>query len=252
MAPGLGPNLTPNVLVQFVNAKGNILVALSSETTAPAALISLMNEIDITLPAERTGLVVDHFNYDTVSAGEKHNVVLLPATVGAPRLDIKDLFSPDKKTDELLAFPHGVGVTLGSGAMLTPILRAPRTAYIYNPKEQAETVDDVFATGAQLNLVGAMQARNSARVTVVGSADMLSDLWFDAKVKKVGESKQVGTYNQEFAKKLSGWTFQETGVLRVNWIEHHLNELGVANESNPKIYRVKNDVVCVPPPLLSL
>jgi len=207
-------------------------------------MTSLLNELDISLPAERTGLVVDHFNYDISSAGDMHDVILLPAS-NPLRPDVKDLFGPEKKTDELLAFPHGVGVTLGQGALLSPIVRAPRTAYSYNPKEQAETVDDLFAAGAQLSLVSAVQARNSARVVVVGAAEMLADKWFDAKVKKVGEAKQVGTYNREFAKKVSGWTFQETGVLRVNWIEHHLNEEGAAaNDSNPKIYRVKNDVVC--------
>ncbi|PON10391.1 hypothetical protein C2W62_50305, partial [Candidatus Entotheonella serta] len=64
MAPGLGPNLTPNLLVDFVNAKGNVLVALSSTTPASTSLVSLLSELDITLPAERTGTVVDHFNYD--------------------------------------------------------------------------------------------------------------------------------------------------------------------------------------------
>ncbi|KAJ2986228.1 hypothetical protein NUW58_g5128 [Xylaria curta] len=71
---------------------------------------------------------------------------------------------------------------------------------------------------------------------------MLSDKWFDAKVKKVGEKNSVKTSNREFAKAVSGWTFGEIGVLRVNWVEHHLNEEGAGNASNPKIYRIKNDV----------
>ncbi len=89
----------------------------------------------------------------------------------------------------------------------------------------------------------ALQARNSARFTVVGSADMLRDEWFDAKVRSVGEKKDIETANREFAKAVSGWTFNEIGLLRVNWIEHHLNEEGQNNASNPKIYRIKNDVV---------
>ena len=244
-AAGLGPNLTPNILLQFINAKGNILLALTSGTTAPTALVSLLSELDISLPDERTGLVVDHFNYDATSASDHHDVVLLPAPA-ALRPDVKNLFGPATPVDELLAFPRGVGQTLGNGPLLAPIVRAPRTAYSYNPKEQGEVVDELFAAGAQLSLVSAVQARNSARFVVVGSAEMLSDKWFDAKVKKAGGAKAVGTYNREFAKKVSGWTFQETGVLRVNWVEHHLNEQGAANASNPKIYRIKNDVVCFP------
>ena len=55
--------------------------------------------------------------------------------------------------------------------------------------------------------------------------------------------KAVGTWNREFARRVTGWTFKEIGVLRVNWIEHHLNEVGEPSESNPTIYRIKNNVV---------
>ncbi|KAI0871852.1 Dolichyl-diphosphooligosaccharide--protein glycosyltransferase subunit WBP1 [Hypoxylon argillaceum] len=252
---GLGPNLTPNILLQFTNAEGNILLALSGSSAVPSSLISTLLEFDIHLPADRHGLVVDHFNYDTASASEKHDVLLLP-TPGPLRADYKDFFSLSSSDARdgsarvaktpggggVIAFPNGVGQTLGHGSLLSPILRAPATAYSYNPKEDTETVDDLFASGAQLSLVSALQARNSARFTVVGSADMLSDKWFDAKVSKVGEKGSVSTLNREFAKAVSGWTFNEIGVLRVNWVEHHLNEEGLSNASNPKIYRIKNDV----------
>ncbi|RYO81238.1 hypothetical protein DL766_005329 [Monosporascus sp. MC13-8B] len=238
---GLGPNLTPNILLDFINARGNILLALSASTPVPNSIVSLLLELDIHLPPDRTGLVVDHFNYDVNSAADKHDVLVLPPP-GSLRPGVKDFFSPASPNGERIAFPNGVGQTLGQGPLLAPILRAPSTAYSYSPKEQGEVLDDLFAAGAQLNLVTTMQARNSARFTVVGSADMLSDKWFDAEVKQVGEKKGVKTANREFAKAVSGWTFGEIGILRVNWIEHHLNEEGMSNASNPKIYRIKNDV----------
>ncbi|KAI1178925.1 Dolichyl-diphosphooligosaccharide--protein glycosyltransferase subunit WBP1 [Nemania sp. FL0916] len=250
-AKGLGPNLTPSILLQFINAEGNILLALSGSAPVPTSLVSVLLEFDIHLPTDRQGLVVDHFNYDTVSAAEKHDVLVLPYP-GRLRPGLRDFFSHDvvsggraghdAQSRGLLSFPQGVGQTLGNGALLSPILRGPSTSYSYNPKEESESVDDLFASGAQLSLVSALQARNSARFTVVGSAAMLSDKWFDAKVTKVGEKASVATGNREFAKAVSGWTFQETGVLRVNWVEHHLNEPGLTNASNPKIYRIKNDV----------
>ncbi|KAI1427077.1 Dolichyl-diphosphooligosaccharide--protein glycosyltransferase subunit WBP1 [Xylaria sp. FL1777] len=252
-AKGLGPNLTPNILIQFINAEGNVLLALSGSTPVPSSLVSVLLEFDIHIPADRQGLVVDHFNYDTASASEKHDVLLLP-TPGPLRPDYKDFFGlhPSDASDGraragessagVVAFPNGLGQTLGQGPLLSPILRAPSTSYSYNPKEESDTIDDVFAAGSQLSLVSALQARNSARFTVVGSADMLSNKWFDADVKKVGEKSSIKTLNREFAKAMSGWTFKEIGVLRVNWIEHHLNEEGQSNASNPKIYRIKNDV----------
>ncbi|KAK3694289.1 Dolichyl-diphosphooligosaccharide--protein glycosyltransferase subunit WBP1 [Podospora appendiculata] len=237
---GLGPNLTPALLLQFINQNGNILLALSASTPTPVSFVSLLAELDIQLPADRTALVVDHFNYDTASAADKHDVLLLPAPRPS-RSDVKDFFGGSSTS--LLAFPRGLGVTLGAGELLTSIVRAPRTAYSYNPKEASEAVgsDDLFAAGEQLALVSAFQARNSARFTIVGSAEMLQDAWFDAEVKTVAGAT-AKTDNREFAKRVSGWTFQELGVLRVNWIEHHLNEEGVANMSNPEIYRIKNDV----------
>ncbi|KAK3395507.1 Dolichyl-diphosphooligosaccharide-protein glycosyltransferase 48kDa subunit [Sordaria brevicollis] len=237
---GLGPNLTPKALLDFVNAKGNILLTLSANTTTPTSIVSLLSELDITLPTDRNSLVVDHFNYDITSASDKHDVLLLPAPKPV-RAGIKDYFSEDAGT-KLIAFPRGVGAVLGNGELLNPILRAPPTAYSYNPKEQSEVVDDLFAAGQQLSLVSTMQARNNARVTVVGSAEMLQDKWFDASVSKLNGKPVVQTFNREFAKRVSGWTFQEIGVLKVNWVEHHLEEEGMPNDSNPEMYRVKNNV----------
>ena len=237
--------MTGQLLLQFLNADGNILVTLGSDTTASTALVSLLTELDIQLPAERTGLVVDHFNYDSASAPDKHDVLLLPPP-GSHRPGVKDIFSAGAPSDQVIAFPHGVGATLGAGELLTPLLRAPSTAYSYDPSTQAETVDDPFAAGQQLSLISTFQSRTSARFTLVGSAELLADKWFDAEVQKPGAAKAVKTFNREFAKRVAGWTFQEIGVLRVNWIEHHLNEVGGSNETNPKIYRIKNDVVRPP------
>ncbi|CAK7273451.1 oligosaccharyl transferase glycoprotein complex, beta subunit [Sporothrix epigloea] len=247
-AKGLGPNLTPQLLVQFLNSQGNILVALSSKNSASSSIVSLLSELDISLPADRTGLVVDHFNYDTVAAADLHDVLLLP--VPAARDSVRSLFDTDASAsgEQLLAFPRATGHILGDSPLLAPIVSAPRTAYSYNPKEQADAVSggadgELFAAGRQLKLVSGMQARNSARLTLLGSAELLSNTWFDANVQlPAADAKTVATYNREFARRLTGWTFQETGVLRVNWIEHHLNEEGSSNESNPEIYRVKNDV----------
>lgn len=197
--------------------------------------------------------MVDHFNFDTISAAEKHDVVLVPRP-DSIRPDIKNFFKGNGKGGDVIAFPRGVGQTLGNTSpLLTPIIRGPRTAYCYNPKDDVEGVEDPFAVGQQLSLVTTMQARNSARFTVIGSAELLEDTWFDAKVKRsVGldgagkDTKEVKTINQAFAKEVTGWTFNEIGVLKVGKIEHHLIEDGVkSNITNPKIYRVKNDVVCI-------
>jgi oligosaccharyltransferase complex subunit beta len=251
---GLGPNLTPQILLNFINAKGNILLALSSTQPTPSGIVSLLIELDISLPPDRTSVVVDHFNYDTLSAPEKHDVILIPRP-DSLRSDVKNFFKGEGKGGEYIAFPRGVGHTLGNESpLLTPVLRAPRTAYSYNPKDEAGGVEDSFAAGQQLGLVSVMQARNSARFAIVGAAEMLEDKWFDAKVKRsvgmlgVGsDAKEVNTVNRAFAKEISGWTFNEIGVLKIGQIEHHISDTVRSNYdgASPKIYRVKNTVVSV-------
>lgn len=227
-----------------MNAEGNVLVALSSENTVPSSIVSLFSELDIVLPTDRTGLVVDHFNYDASSAAEKHDVLLVPPPHPV-RVGVHSYFAPEDETTNPIAFPRGMGHILGQSHLLSPVLRAPDTAYSYHPEDQPESVEptELFATGSQLGLVSTLQARNSARFALVGSAEMLTNKWFDAKVKSADGGKAVSTWNREFAKRVTGWTFKEIGVLRVNWIEHHLNEAGEPSESNPKIYRIKNNVV---------
>lgn len=243
---GYGPSLTPKVILDYVNAGGNVLLSLSSESGTPSAISSLLLELDISLPQDKTSVVVDHFNYDATSAGDKHDVLLLNRP-GQLRPDVQNFFGGDG----LLAVPRAVGQTLGnSSPLIAPILKSPATAYAYNPKDEAETVEETFATGSQLSLISSMQARNSARFTVLGSLEMLQDKWFDASVKSAS-GKSGKTVNQEFAKQLTEWTFKEVGVLKVFSVQHrevsitskaseNTTEVG---EYNPTIYRIKNDVV---------
>lgn len=237
---GLGPSLSPKLLLDFLNDKGNILLALSGKTSTPSSISSLLLELDLHISPDRSSIVVDHFNYDTVSATDKHDVLLLPLPTPA-RSDVKPFFSGEG----VLALPRPVGQSLGNTSpLLAPIVSAPETAYSYNIKDDAVSVEESFATGSQLALVSALQARNSARLTVLGSAEALEDKWFSASVKSPGAKAAVTPANREFAHKLTAWTFQEIGVLRVGKIEHYLtDEYGNAEgEVNPTIYRIKNDV----------
>ena len=246
--PGLGPALTPKLLLQFIKQNGNVLLTLSADSPTPTSISSLLLELDIHLPPDRDSLVVDHFNYDTASASEKHDVLLLPQG-SQLRTDVKNYFGGDG----IIAFPRAVAQELGNTSpLLAPILRAKSTAYSYNPKDEAEVVEDPFATGEQISLVSSMQARNSARFTVFGSAEALENKWFASKVKSV-DGKDSTTANREFAKQVTAWTFMELGVLKVGRVEHHLSSItgnAAGNDSvaqlgylNPTIYRVKNDVV---------
>lgn len=221
------------------------MVALSSEHGTPTSVQSLLLELDIHIPSDKGALVVDHFNYDSIHAVDKHDVLLLPYPKPL-RLDVKNYFAGEG----YIAVPRAVGQTLGNESpLIQPILRAPSTAYSYNPKDEADIVEDPFATGEQLNIVSSMQAHNSARFTVIGAAEMLQNGWFAEKATING--KAIKTANRDFAQKVTAWTFKETGVLKVGKLLHYHDE-GVSKklntslavpESNPQIYRIKEDVV---------
>ena len=191
--------------------------------------------------------MVDHFNYDTISAADNHDVLVLPRPRRLRR-DLKNYFGGEG----VIAFPRPAGQTLGSASpLLAPIVRAPETAYSYDTKEADVSDEEPFATGTQLSLVSAMQARNSARVTVLGSVESLEDTWFTANVKGAKDGKKVKTSNREFAQQLTSWTFKETGVITVGRVQHYLaggaaDEFALSNRSrdiNPSVYRIENDVV---------
>jgi oligosaccharyltransferase complex subunit beta len=242
---GLGPAFTANNILEFLKLEGNVLVALSSESATPTAVQSALLELDISIPGDKGAVVVDHFNYDSSSAADTHDVLLLQSP-GALRPDVKNYFGGEG----YIAVPRAVGQVLGNDSpLLSPVLRAPSTAYSYNPKDEAEVVEDPFAVGEQLNLISTVQANNAARLTVVGSAEMLQNKWF-AETAKLG-SKSIKTANREFAHQLSAWTFKETGVLKVGKVIHYqdegkskkMNTSVAIPENNPTIYRVKSDVV---------
>ncbi|RKF73214.1 Dolichyl-diphosphooligosaccharide--protein glycosyltransferase subunit wbp1 [Golovinomyces cichoracearum] len=236
---GLGPNFTPQLLLEFINRGGNILLTLTSTRPTPTTIVSLLLELDIHLPNDRNSSLVDHFNHDVLSSNEKHDVILMPRP-DAIRPDVKNYFRGDGIGGEVIAFPRGVGQTLGNDSpLLTPILRAPRTAYSYSSKEENNSVQDPFAVGPQLSLISTLQARNSARLTVIGSAEMLEDTWFDATVKRsiglggIGSNgKELRTSNQAFAKEVTGWTFKEIGTLKVGQIKHNLLKIVSTNENS--------------------
>jgi oligosaccharyltransferase complex subunit beta len=220
-----------------MKAEGNILLGLSAASPVPSGIVSLLLELDIHLPTDRNAALVDHFSHDE-SSPEKHDILLVQAPKQL-RPDVKNFFKGSKKP---IAIPQAVGQTLGSASpLLAPILRAPSTTYSTSPNE--ESVEDLWASGNQISIISAHQARNSARLTVLGSVEMLENKWFG---EKYG--------NQEFSKQVSGWAFKELGVLKVGRLEHYLNEGAVKNNEsalssldlNPKIYRIKNDVVCTP------
>lgn len=212
---GLGPSMTPQILLSFAEAGGNILLAFSS--TVPEGIRDLARELDMNL-APRDTSVVDHFSYDALSAADKHDVVLV------------------ETADGLVAY-RGIGHTLRQSPMVEPVLVAGRTGYSYDRKEEFAAVEDPWSAGSQLFLVSRFQANNNARIAVAGSLDMFSDNFFTMTVQKQQTKEQ--TANRLFVRDLTKWVFAETGVLRVLDVKH---EQPGSNTLDQSIYRIKSNV----------
>lgn len=143
-------------LVKFVNEGGNLLVATSKDPSS--AVRELAAEFDVEFDSAGSS-VYDHAAA-TDNDGERDIIQTL--NIVAPNSIIEE----GSVTAPVLY--RGVGLYPGKVPLLNRVLSAEKTAFTgdaYSKDAQTENVD----------LVCAMQARNSARATFVGSLELFSD-----------------------------------------------------------------------------
>lgn len=201
---------------------------IGASTGVATSLRDFTRELEIDL-AEKDSLMVDHFNYDS-SSDDRHTTIL-----SSEYTDNTSILSKEVQDGPPVVF-KGVGHFLGNGQLVSPILRASRTAYSYDTKEEFEAAETPWIAGSQAWLVSAIQARNNARVVVTGSVEMFSDTAF---ILQLADGKTSG--NKNFARDVTSWLFQEKGVLRAFGLSHSLANQSVI-DTLPSTYRVKNDV----------
>merc|ERR1712060_62992 len=143
--------------------------------------------------------VIDHLNYDAKDEG-KHTLVVASAN-----------------------------------NLVLEVLTASSTAYSHNP--DLPITEYPHAVGKQTVLVAGLQARNNARVIFSGSLDFFSDEFFTAEVETGGIKMASG--NAALAKALTDWCFKQSGVLKVESINHHKE----GETSPPAHYTIKDQAV---------
>ena len=145
-----------------------------------------------------------------------------------------------KKIDPLLY--QGTGLIVDpTNPLLLEVLTASSSAYSHNPEK--EITEYPHATGKNTVLIAGLQARNNARVIFSGSLDFFSDAFFMANVEKsfAGGKNSGKSGNQELSMALSRWCFQQSGVLRVGKVNHHL--VGETAPPSLETYTINDDVV---------
>ncbi|KAK2586779.1 hypothetical protein KPH14_011806 [Odynerus spinipes] len=224
-----GGALSVEAITDFIDGGGNVLVAGSSQSGD--ALRELASECGFEIDEEGAS-VIDHMNYDVSDNGYHTMVVADPSNL----IDASVIVG-SKNIPPLLYEGTGL-IADADNPLLLRLLTAASSAYSYNPNNPIKEYP--HAVGKNTLLIGALQARNNARVLFSGSLFFFSDEAFTKPVQKVqGGQKYEKSGNREVAKAMTQWVFKENGVIRVSAVHHHK----VGETQPPQAYTVKDDVV---------
>jgi len=204
-------------VLEFIDSGRNVLIAGDQNVAKPTKEIAAQNNIAFDASGS---VVIDHFQFD--KSNDNGDRTLIRTNKSFQPLNTERIFGT-KKTTELLY--RGIALKPDDSSLLVPLIQSYGTAYAGVPSKVAD--DDTIA--GQLNLVVAMQGRNSARVVVSGSVDMFSnDLINAAKESDVALARLSG---------MAAWTFQQRGRLRASKISHQ-----ALVPSSDGHYRIKQQV----------
>ncbi|KAF7970193.1 hypothetical protein HWV62_24840 [Athelia sp. TMB] len=217
-------DITPQSLVDLLSEKTNLLVALGPKTTP---LTSLAPEFSLILPPPNTPLVSHFPKRDT------------PATVIPIEVSSNALLTAGTSP----VWFSGVSHALGSNPLLVPILSAPAESFASDSTENsgadalvdaAEKGGEGLWAGSAMSVVTGFQTKDGSRATWVGGVSLFSD---EFARKELPTGKASG--NEQFAKDVTAWTFQENHVLRVDSVSHHR----VNETSTPDFYTTNDQIV---------
>ncbi|CAF1151699.1 unnamed protein product, partial [Didymodactylos carnosus] len=233
-APGtkdFGGRLDAEILAQFVDAGGNVLIAGSN--VIGDAIREFSGECGIEFADDKSA-VIDHLNFDSNDNGQ--HTLIVASTDNLINSEL--IVGKTKQTGAPFLF-RGIGMSADQeNPLLLDVLTASSTAYTANPDEQ--TLAEYPSTvGKRTLLVSVLQARNNARVGFVGSLEFFSNDFFEASIQTGNSKKQSRSGNQELALALTDWLFKQRGVLRSRNIHYYL----LKDKSSPRYYTVKDDIM---------
>ncbi|CAF4124843.1 unnamed protein product, partial [Rotaria sordida] len=233
-APGtkeFGGRLDAEILTQFVDAGGNVLVAGSH--IIGDAIREFAGECGIEF-ADDKNAVIDHLNYDVNDNGQHTLIIASPDNLLA-----SELITGEAKKVGLPFLFRGIGMSSDSeNSLLLDVLTGSSSSYTANPDEKTLT-EYPTTVGKRTLLVSVLQARNNARVGFVGSLDFFSNDFFQSPIQSNDGKKSAKSGNEELAIALTDWVFKQRGVLRARNIRHYLKQ----DKTTPSFYTIKNDLV---------
>lgn len=225
------PKFNSAKVIEFVNAKGNLLLVTSSKLGAPVR--ELAYEFGVQFDDPNT-FSIDHFNFHSSLDGGNHTVVVA-----------SDLSSLDSVVDALSFKPvlyQGVAHKFTpENTLATRLLQGSSTGYSWFPVVDGPTKSgaNTAISAHDVGLVSILEAKNEARIAIAGSVDLFSDEFIDATVSNAGSGEERSG-NLYFVTELSAWTFKLKSSLRLSRVFHHKK----GETIQKSFYRIKDPIVC--------
>ncbi|KAI0314787.1 dolichyl-diphosphooligosaccharide-protein glycosyltransferase [Amylostereum chailletii] len=201
------PDITPQALVSLLSLDTNILFALSPKQTP---FYTLASEFSLILPPPGTPLI-SHFPERDAPPTQ------IPVTVPS-----SPILTPNTAPVWFSGVPH----VLATNPLLVPILNAPAESFASDAEvdsgadavaDSVEKGGEGLWAGSQLGIVTGFQTKDNTRATWVGGVELFSDAFAKKEI-----SAGVVSGNEQFAKDVASWTFQQKLVLRLDRTAHHL------------------------------
>jgi oligosaccharyltransferase complex subunit beta len=220
-AKEFGGAVDSGALVEFVDAGGNLLLALDTGVSDQVRELAAELGVDV----EPAGMaVIDHFSHDP--ADPSHATV-----VATNFVDSKAVFGGRSPAPVLY---RGIGLSVPPESSLTfPALWASKNAYSGSVSAPAHESSNL--AGEQVRLAALSQPRAGSRVAVVGSTWALSDAAFATTTQQGAGTAPAG--NEEFATSITRWLLHKRGVLKFGDLRHR----HPGGTEQPAAYRIKDD-----------
>eukprot|EP01083_Nonionella_stella_P199215 730675_1 len=233
-------------ILNFIDAGNNVLIGLD-HTYSSEFIKKIADRCGIDLLSKNTK-VYDHLSYDTLRKHSSLNALAHDTILLSNWPKYRALIPSDAQEPSAPILYNGIGMKLKKNSHLSLSLLSGNSGTYATDSDANGPIDKaILSSGSALSLIAALQMRNNARITFIGSLKMLSDEYFVSPVQSSWDGKRYEkSGNEELMALVSAWAFGEVGVLRITNSTHHLQVHAHNNEKevtiNPTRYRIKDFV----------
>lgn len=217
----LGGAVDSALLVEFVDAGGNVFIATDENPTASIRDVASQLGAEF---VEQGAAVRDYVSFSDGMGPSQ----LLTTSVYPSRVMTGEAKAP-------IVYKGGALTTAPDSVLAMRALMPAPTAVVTSAGTQL--------AGPEFALAVTMQSRTDARFCILASIEVLSDAAFSQKVLPATSSRSASTAsgNLSFATALLRWTMKLQGVLKYENLRHH--RVGEASPPPANTYTVNDDIL---------